>query len=350
MKRSCIRGAKNLIGQGYTLPGEALPIAARAAPALAARVALPHIGAPPLEKTRTMADAFALWPADRGLIRIDGTDARAFLQGIVSNDVNKVSPARAVYAALLTPQGKYLHDFFIAELDGALVLDCEAARRDDLLRRLTRFKLRSKVSLAPGSEGVAVALIYGTGALAALDLAKERGVAKPFGGGTVYVDPRLAEIGARAILPAETGGTALSAAGIAAGHARDYERARLELGLPDGSRDLEIEKSILLESGFDELAGVDWDKGCYMGQELTARTHYRALIKKRLVPVRIDGPQPAPGTPILAGATEMGVMRSASGDAGLALLKLEALSGGPDLAAGGARIEPRKPFWLKISS
>lgn len=297
-----------------------------------------------------MADAFALWPADRGLIRIEGADARAFLQGIVSNDVNKVSPARAVYAALLTPQGKYLHDFFIAELDGALVLDCEAARREDLLRRLSRFKLRSKVALTPGPESHAVALIYGGGALSVLGLGAERGVAKPFAGGTVYADPRLIEIGARGILPIEAGRAALSAAGIAPGTAGEYEKSRIELGLPDGSRDLEIEKSILLESGFDELAGVDWDKGCYMGQELTARTHYRALIKKRLVPVRIEGPQPAPGTPVLAGDTEVGVMRSGSEGAGLALLKLEALSGAQALSAGQARIEPRKPFWIKISA
>jgi len=297
-----------------------------------------------------MADAFALWPQDRGLIRIEGADARPFLQGIVSNDVNKVSPARAVYAALLTPQGKYLHDFFIAELDGALMIDCESARRDDLLRRLSRFKLRSKVSLAPAPESLAVALAYGSGALAALGHGAERGVAKSFAGGTVYADPRLLEIGARAILPAEAGRAALAAVGIAPGEAADYERARIDLGLPDGSRDLEIEKSILLESGFDELAGVDWDKGCYMGQELTARTHYRALIKRRLVPVRIEGPAPVPGTPVLAGESEAGVMRSAADDTGLALLKIEALAGAPDLRAGEARIVPRKPFWLRIPS
>lgn len=297
-----------------------------------------------------MADAFVLWPQDRGLIRIDGADARAFLQGIVSNDVNKVSPARAVYAALLTPQGKYLHDFFIAELDGALVLDCEAARRDDLLRRLSRFKLRSKVSLVPGPEGFAVALVYGSGAIAALGLAHERGVAKPFAGGIAFADPRLVEIGARGVFPTQSARDALAAAGIAPGAPQAYEALRLELGLPDGSRDLEIEKSILLESGFDELAGVDWDKGCYMGQELTARTHYRALIKKRLVPVRISGPAPAPGTPIVAGGAEVGVMRSAGIGAGLALLKIEAITGVPELAAGAARIEPRKPFWLKISA
>jgi folate-binding protein YgfZ len=295
-----------------------------------------------------MADALALWPQDRGLIRIEGADARRFLQGIVSNDVNKVSPARAVYAALLTPQGKYLHDFFIAEVGGALMIDCEAARRDDLLRRLSRFKLRSKVTVAPAPEGVAVALIYGGDALAALGLPAARGSAKPFAGGVTFADPRLAEIGARAILPVEAGRAALAAAGIAPGQPADYERQRIDLGLPDGSRDLEIEKSILLESGFDELAGVDWDKGCYMGQELTARTHYRALIKKRLVPVRIEGPPPAPGTPILAGDSEVGVMRSAAGGAGLALLKIETLSGAPELRAGEARIAPRKPFWLRI--
>jgi folate-binding protein YgfZ len=296
-----------------------------------------------------MADAFALWPEDRALIRIEGPDARPFLQGIVSNDVNKVSPARAVYAALLTPQGKYLHDFFIVELGGALVIDCEAGRRDDLLRRLTRFKLRSKVSLALAPEGLAVALVYGPGAISHLGLPAERGSAKALEGGVVFTDPRLAEIGARGILPAAARET-LASFGIAPGKPEEYEALRLELGLPDGSRDLEIEKSILLENGFDELAGVDWDKGCYMGQELTARTHYRALIKKRLVPVRVDGPAPSPGTPVMAGGTEVGVMRSAHGAAGLALLKVETLGGGAPLSAGQARIEPRKPFWLKISA
>jgi folate-binding protein YgfZ len=296
-----------------------------------------------------MSDAFVLWPEDRALIRIDGPDVRPFMQGIVSNDVNKVSPARAIYAALLTPQGKYLHDFFIAELGGALVIDCEAARRDDLLRRLSRFKLRSKVSLALGPEGFAVALVYGPGATSHLGLQVERGSAKALAGGVVFTDPRLPEIGARGIFLAAAR-EALASLGIAPGKREEYEARRLELGLPDGSRDLEIEKSILLENGFDELAGVDWDKGCYMGQELTARTHYRALIKKRLVPVRVDGPVPAPGTPVMAGGSEVGVMRSSHGGAGLALLKVETLAGGAPLSAGQARVEPRKPFWLKISA
>lgn len=295
-----------------------------------------------------MAETYVLWPSSRSLIRIEGPDARPFLQGIVSNDVNKVSQERAIYAALLTPQGKYLHDFFIAEIDGALWLDCEAGRREDLLKRLTRFKLRSKVALAAGPESYAVVLAYGPGALTALGLSAERGVARPFAGGLVYADPRLADMGARAIVP-RVAETALSSAGAVPGDPIEYEKMRLRNGLPDGSRDLEIEKSILLENGFEELAGVDWDKGCYMGQELTARTHYRALIKKRLVPVEVEGASPESGTPVFAGGTEVGTMRSAAGGWGLVLLKTEALQRGQSLAAGNARLVPRVPVWLKLT-
>jgi folate-binding protein YgfZ len=123
-----------------------------------------------------------------------------------------------------------------------------------------------------------------------------------------------------------------------------WDAHRISLGLPDGSRDLEAEKTVLLEAGFDELNGVSWSKGCYMGQELTARTKYRGLVKRRLVPVTIEGPAPAPGTPILRNGTEAGVLRSVAGGMGMALLRLEAL-GGP-LACGAAHLTPRPPAWL----
>src|SRR6185503_18496273 len=108
----------------------------------------------------------------------------------------------------------------------------------------------------------------------------------------------------------------------------EYEALRLELGVPDGSRDLPVEKAILLENGFDELHGIDWQKGCYMGQELTARTKYRGLVRKRLLPVEIEGPLPAPGTPVMAGDKEAGEMRSGADGLGLALLRLEHLEAG----------------------
>jgi folate-binding protein YgfZ len=289
---------------------------------------------------------------DRGVLEIAGTDRIAFLQGLVSNDVQKLGPRRALYAAFLTPQGKYLHDFFLVERGEAILLEGERARLPDLLRRLSMFKLRAKVALADVSDKVAVAAAFGADAGARLGLSADLGAAAPFGDGIAYMDPRLVELGARLILPraAETG--ALDAAGLARSQPADYDRLRLSLGVPDGSRDLAVEKGILLEAGFEELHGVDWDKGCYMGQELTARTKYRALIKKRLMPVKVEGPLPAPGTPITLGGDEAGEIRSGRGDLALALLRLEmmeaAAKSDAPLLAGEARVRPMKPDWAKF--
>src|SRR4051794_38708058 len=283
---------------------------------------------------------------DRALLAVAGEDRAAFLQGLVSNDVTRASPARAIHAALLTAQGKYLHDFFIAERDGALHLEAEAARLPDLKRRLSLYKLRSKVSLAE-APSLAVLAAFGDGTAEALGLAPEPGAAMALGGGLGFVDPRLAALGVRLWLP-PGGEAALRERGFAEAAAEDYDRHRLALGVPDGSRDLEIEKSILLESGFDELNGVDWQKGCYIGQELTARTKYRGLIKKRLFPVRIDGPSPAPGTIVTLDGKDAGEMRSAQGGMGLALLRLEALSQQHPLTTDAATLTPVQPDWIRL--
>ena len=296
-----------------------------------------------------MAEAHCILGEDRGLLRISGPDARAFLQGLVSNDVTRATAARAIHAALLTPQGKYLHDFFVVEHEGALCLDGEAARLADLQRRLSLYKLRSKVVIEP-APGLAVALLYGDDALARLGLPPEPGTARAIAaaGATVlaYVDPRLAALGARAILSRDAASAILAGLGFAAGTPAGYDRLRLAAGVPDGSRDLPVEKAILLENGFDELNGVDWKKGCYMGQELTARTKYRGLVRKRLLPVTIDGPPPPPGTPVMQGDREAGEMRSAEGDRGLALLRLDSLDG--ELRAGDARLTPHRPDWARF--
>jgi folate-binding protein YgfZ len=206
---------------------------------------------------------------DRALIALAGADRESFLQGLVSNDVAKASEERAIYAAFLTPQGKYLHDIFIAAQGERLLIECESNRRADLLRRLSLYKLRSKVTLAEENE-LAVGLFFGDDALADLDLPAAPGRARADGQGIVFVDPRLAALGARAFLPRQ----ALPAEAVSLA---DYDRLRLALGVPDGSRDLPVDKAILLENGFDELNAIDWEKGCYMGQELTARTRYRGL-------------------------------------------------------------------------
>lgn len=284
--------------------------------------------------------------AERGLLRVSGADGRSLLQGLISNDIGKVAPERAIHAALLTPQGKFLHDFFIAELDGALLLDCEGgARRDDLRTRFLRYRLNADVRIETAT-GLAVFALSGG------QEEGRAGAAKPFAGGLLFTDPRLAEMGRRAILPAATAAAALGAAGFTAAPLASYEARRLGLGLPDGSRDLEVGKTVLLEAGFDELNGIDWQKGCFIGQELTARTKYRGLLKRRLLPVSFDGPAPRPGTPIMQDGKQVGEMRSVAKDVGLALLRLDALDKAAatagTLSAGTARLTPRKPAWFVV--
>lgn len=294
-----------------------------------------------------MAEAKYVILEARGVLKIEGPEMRTFLQGLISNDINKVSPERAIYAAFLTPQGRYVHDFFVAEIRGALAIDCESARLDDFKKRLSMFKLRSKVEFTDASPSFAVAAVIGDGAVFGLGAAA--GSAKEWEGGAVFVDPRLAAAGVRAILPRAHTVGALESTGLARGDFSHYERLRISLGLPDGSRDMPVEKAILLENGLDELNGIDWDKGCYLGQELTARTKHRGLVRKRLLPVAIKGPLPAPGTKIMSGGEEAGEMHTAVDGTGLAMLRLEFLEPangqGRAFTAGEAQIVPHKPDW-----
>lgn len=258
---------------------------------------------------------------DRGVVEIGGEDRVSFLQGLVSNDVTEAAPGRAVWAALLTPQGKWLADFFILSEGERLLLDCERAQAAMLAQRLGRFRLRAKVQVRDASAEFSVHAAW-DGTPDANDA-----IAAP--------DPRLPEAGWRILAREPLPANAAPA---------DWDRHRLVLGLPDGSRDLEAEKSTLLEGGFDELNGVSWTKGCYMGQELTARTKYRGLLKRRLVPVEVDGTLPEPGATVTKGGSEVGRMRSGRDRRGLALLRLDALDGA--LACAGATLLPRVPSWF----
>ena len=289
----------------------------------------------------------------RGLLRVSGEDARTFLQGLVSNDVLRVAPDRAIWAAFLTPQGRYLHDFFVCQVGGALLLEGEAARLPELKRRLSIYKLRSRVSIEGPDPSLAVWALLGGEAAEAIGLpTAEPGSATPVGGGVVFVDPRTAAAGLRAVLPKDMGADTLSAHGFVAVNSADYDRQRIVLGLPDGSRDMLVEKSLLLECGFDELNGIDWQKGCYLGQELTARTRYRGLVKKRLLPVAVEGELPPPGTPILLNGKEIGEIRSGVDGLAMASFRLEGLAAiadaGGSVAVGDARVTPRKPSWASF--
>ncbi len=293
--------------------------------------------------------SFVLLP-DRGVLAVEGEDRRSFLQGLVSNDVTKAAADRAIWAALLTPQGKFLHEFFITEIGETLYLEGEAARLADLQKRLSIYRLRSKVTIADASNRFALCAAFGSGALEALGLPAERGAAKTIPGGIAYVDPRLADLGARVMRARDA--ASLAEAGFSEAPFETYDRLRLGLGVPDGSRDMPIDKAILLEAGFDELDGVDWKKGCYIGQELTARTKYRGIIRKRLMPVRVEGPTPEPGTLIMHGEKEAGEMRSGRDGIALALIRFEVLAeaeaSSGKLIAGDSTIHPQKPAWASF--
>ena len=302
-----------------------------------------------------MADRFFALNADRACLLLTGEDARAFLQGMVSNDVDRLTTGHAVYAGFLTAQGRFLHDLFIVALpNGAIILDCESNRLDDLKRRLTMYKLRAKVIITDARETFSVVLLWGQDAPDALGLPLEPGAVAALNGGVVFVDPRLVQLGCRAIVPRVAAADALKLAGFAPAPLEDHQRIRLSLGVPEGSRDMPVEKALPLESGFEELNGVDFKKGCYVGQELTARMKFRALVKKRLFPVEIEGPVPSPGTLVMQGDEEAGELRSVLDGIGLALLKLDAveaaLSHGTSLVAAGAIVRPKKPAWFGRTS
>jgi folate-binding protein YgfZ len=256
---------------------------------------------------------------DRAVLALTGADRVTFLNGLVSNDVALAAPGRAVWAALLTPQGKWLADFFLFSDGDRLLIDCDAAQAAMISQRLLRFRLRADVAINETALAV----------YAAWPDAPAGGIAAP--------DPRLAAAGWRI----------LAEGGLAANvGAEAYDAHRLVLGLPDGARDLEADKTVLLEAGFDELGGISWTKGCYMGQELTARTRYRGLLKRRLLPVSAAVALPPYGTPVMAGEREVGAMRSVRGTDGLALLRLDALGGG--LRAGDIALTLRIPAWAKL--
>jgi folate-binding protein YgfZ len=305
-----------------------------------------------------MSELYFHIPAERGLISVAGEDRQVFLQGLISNDTAKIAGDRAIYGTLLTAQGRFLFDLFIAgQSDGngpdRYLVDCTADRRADLIKRLSMYRLRAKATIADTNSEWAVAVLFGAGAAQAVGLPAEAGAATAFGGGIAYVDPRLAELGVRLILPRATAAEVLG--GLTAtedASGERYHRLRASLGVPDAPQELIPEKSIPLENGLDELNAIDWQKGCYMGQELTARTRYRGLVRKRLLPVRISGPAPEPGAPLLLGDKEMGEMRSVVGDGtrGFAMVRLEALAGGamPVFSAGASKVSPDVPGWMRL--
>ncbi|MFV0410485.1 MAG: YgfZ/GcvT domain-containing protein [Paracoccus sp. (in: a-proteobacteria)] len=236
---------------------------------------------------------------ERRLLRLSGPDRTDFLQGLVSNDVTRAP----VYAALLSPQGKYLTDFFVVPDGEALLLDVAAVQADDLMRRLSMYKLRAKVDLAEDPRPVA------------------RGLG-PAPGGAI-IDPRLPELGWRGY-------------GVGSFDATDWDALRVEHLVPEAGIELIANDSYILEMGFERLHGVDFRKGCYVGQEVTARMKHKTELKKGLARLVLDGPVPVGTQVLMADGREAGAVYTQSGARGLAFMRFDRI--GPGMTAGGVPV------------
>lgn len=299
-----------------------------------------------------MSESFYAVLNDRAVIRVSGPDRVSFLQGLVSNNIETISATKSGYGALLTPQGKFLFDFFVYQQDeDSLLIECERGengqRAAELFKKLRMYKLRAKAELTDVTDSYDVIAVFGKDALTNLFKDTAPGTTGRIADGIKAVDPRLSAMGARILLP-KNSLAEMAAIGATESDAESYHKLRVTLGLPNGSEELEVEKSILLENGFEELGGVDFKKGCYMGQELTARTKYRGLVRKRLLPITIDGAAPEAGTIIMNGDKEAGTIRSVHGSVGLALIRLERVGDDADLVAGHAKITVNVPDWVQL--
>jgi folate-binding protein YgfZ len=245
---------------------------------------------------------------DRRLIEIGGEDRFDFLQGLVTNDVSRAKTG-LVYAALLTPQGKYLADFFLHERNGALILDVAAPLAEGLLRRLAIYRLRSKVSFADS----------------ALQVSRGLGPA-PVG---ALADPRHPSLGWRLYDPAPGGEPEV-----------DWTALRVAACVPESGIELIPEESYILEAGFERLNGVDFRKGCYVGQEVTARMKHKTDLRKGLTRVEVAGAAPV-GTEIRAEGKPAGTLYSQAGGRGIAYLRFD--RAGADMEAAGARVRLADP-------
>jgi folate-binding protein YgfZ len=297
---------------------------------------------------------FAAVPlTDRALLRIEGEDRTAFLQGLITNDILLATPQQAMFAAMLSAQGKFQFDFFISADASGFFLETEQSRLAALQRMLTLYKLRSKVTITPRPDAVILAVI-GEGVPARFGLPKGEGAATveilPEGEVTLYTDPRHAALGLRVIASNEaTAHAFIQRHGLEMAPIEAYDALRIREGIPEGSKDAAIDRTILLENGYDVLNGISFSKGCYVGQEVTARSKHRAVLRKRICAIAAEGELPASGTPVLAGEREIGEIRSRCGHEGLALIRLDMLrlaeQNEEPVTAAGQPVRIRTLWW-----
>jgi len=284
----------------------------------------------------------ALLP-DRGVVKVAGDDARAWLGNLVTIDMGRVAPGAPRFGALLTPQGKIIADFIVVAAEPGTAptffLDFAKTLAPGLVQSLNRYKLRAKVIVEDISDVDGVMALWG-------------GTPKT-GFGLTYPDPRLRALGLRCMLAPQRAAEAAEAMGATLVDATAYEAHRIALGVPQGGIDFAYGDAFPHETDMDQLGGVDFDKGCYIGQEVVSRVEHRATARARIVPIAYDGAAPNAGTPVTAGEKPVGTLGSTAQGRGLALLRLDrvadALAQGLGLEAAGIPIRLVKPAWARFA-
>lgn len=279
----------------------------------------------------------------RGVVKVAGPDARKFLDGLITSDMDKVSPEHARFAALLTPQGKIISDFIVAEAPeadgGGFFLDVPRGLAPALVQKLNFYKLRAKVIAEDLSESL--------GVMAAWEGNRETEY------GLCYADPRLPELGMRIMVPPHVVNETAADLGAELVTDEAYDAFRIGHGVPRGGMDFAYGDAFPHETVMDQLGGVDFDKGCFIGQEVVSRMEHRSTARTRVVPLVFDGPAADDGEAVLAGERNVGTVCSGANSRGLGRMRLdrveEAMTQGVALSAGGIPVRVEKPSWARFA-
>ena len=281
---------------------------------------------------------------DRGVVKVSGEDARNFLNGLVTTDVTQLAPGQARFGALLTPQGKITVDFLITEAPaghgGGFLIDCPRPLAQPLADKLGFYKLRAKVAVENLSDDLGVIAAWDGGIAMKPDLA--------------FADPREPTLGWRILAPPDLAQKVAELIGADLVDSAAHEALRIAAGVPRGGLDFMYGDAFPHETNMDRLHGVDFDKGCYVGQEVVSRMQHRGTARTRTVRVTLDGAPPEAGTAVLAGEKTVGTMGSTSGQTGLALIRTDrvsdALDAGAKLTAGGLGIRLADPDLIRAAT
>lgn len=280
---------------------------------------------------------------DRGVVRVTGTDANKLLQSVITNDMETLETSPALHTGLLSPQGKILFDFFVVKTGDGFVLDVARDQAAGLVKRLNMYKLRADAQISDISDEMHVLAAWGENAPSYENSGEK----------IAFIDPRLTAMGLRIIAPSVSSSGAADAANDINATASEYHAHRIGLGVPEGGKDYAFGDAFPHEALFDELHGVSFSKGCYVGQEIVSRMEHRGTARKRIMQVEGAASLPAPGTDIKAGDVTIGSLGSVAGHRGLANLRLDRVAEfagkGVALTAADVKIEVKIPSWATFA-